>query len=127
MTVDYMTNVPPNIISYGNACMDDPNPAISAAFLTGTVVGNAQGRQAVHDSLETDARHRAESLAADLGARPEFPWEQTHWDRRRLEPEQPETLTGSWRPKSQPTVDHSGDWAVLVPPTHEPVHLAAVA
>lgn len=127
MNADYMATVPPAIVAHGQACMYDPSPVVSGAYLTGTVIGQAEGKQAVQDALETDAQHRAESFAADLGARPEYPWEKPRWDRRRLQGQAPENLTGNWRPKAQPTVDDSGDWTVLVPPTHEPAHLAAVA
>ncbi len=127
MTIDFLASVPATIANHAQMCLSSPDAIVQGAYLTGTVIGQAQGKQAVHEALETDALHRAESFATDLGARPAYPWERPHWDRRRLRPELPESLTGRWQPKPQPVVDQSGPWPTVIPPTHEPVLLAAAA
>lgn len=127
MSVDYLAGVPVTITDHADQCLNSPDMALQGAYLTGTVIGQAQGKQAIHQALETDAAHRAEAFATDLGARPTYPWEQPRWDRRRLQPELPVTLTGGWQPKPVPVVDRSGPWPAVVPPTHEPVPIAAAA
>ncbi len=127
MSADFLAGIPSNIVDHAKVCMTSPDTAISGAYLTGTVMGNAEGKQTVYEALDTDAISRAESLAADLGARPQYPWEQPHWDRRRLQSKQRESPTGYWQPKTSPGVDRSGPWPTVVPPTHEPVPLAVAA
>lgn len=127
MSADYLVGLPDTITDHAKACLHSPDTHIQGAYLTGTVIGQAQGKQAVHDALGADALHRAESFATDLGARPVYPWEQPRWDRRRLRLEPPESLTGRWQPKPQPVVDQSGPWPTTIPPTHEPVPLAVAA
>ncbi|MGK4187787.1 hypothetical protein AB0X98_06375 [Rothia koreensis] len=127
MTIDFLARVPATIANHAQMCLNSPETIVQGAYLTGTVIGQAQGKQAVHDALEADAAHRAESFATYLGARPTYPWEQPRWDRRRLRPELPESLTGRWQPKPQPVVDRSGPWPTTIPPTHEPVPLAVAA
>lgn len=127
MTIDFLASVPATITDHAQMCLNSPETIVQGAYLTGTVMGQAQGKQAVHDAMEIDALHRAESFAADLGAQPEYPWETCQWDRRRLEPQLPETLTGDWQPKTQPVIDRRGPWPTVVPPTHEPVPLVAAA
>lgn len=127
MSADFLASIPAPIVAHAKTCMTSPDTAITGAYLTGTVIGKAEGKQAIYEVLESDARHRTESFATSLGARPEYPWETRMWDRRRLQPELPETLTGCWQPRTGPAVDRSGPWPSVVPPTHEPAPLAVAA
>ncbi|WP_288781692.1 hypothetical protein [uncultured Kocuria sp.] len=118
MSANYLASVPEAVLVHANTCATSPVTEINSAYLTGTVIGQAEGKQALHEALEADARHRAESFATDLGAAPTYPWEQPQWDRRKLAGPRPDTLTGTWAPKANPERDTTGPWPTFKPGTH---------
>lgn len=127
MSANFYADIPDALVVHARDCINSTDTSVQGAYLTGTVMGASQGKQAFYEALEADTQHRAESFVTDLGAAPTYPWEQPLWDRRKLQSPRPETLTGHWVPKPRPVLDTSGPWATVVPPTHERVTLAVAA
>lgn len=119
MSVDYLVGIPDTITDHAHQYLNSPDIAVQGAYLTGTIIGQAEGKQALYQALDADAQSRAESFVESLGPRPEYRWDKAE--------EAPETLTGDWLPKPAPVVDCAGPWPVVVPPTHEAVPLAVAA
>lgn len=68
--VDHLSRIPGELLRHATECLNSPNQAVRAAFLTGIAVGTAQGKEMHHQALEDGAQNRAEQFVRSLGDPP---------------------------------------------------------
>ena len=68
--MDFSESLDAQHLAHAAACLNHPDPAIRAAFLTGTVVGVAQGKSIYGAALDDYATARAADFGKYLGPPP---------------------------------------------------------
>ena len=67
---DYLAQIPGPFLDHAQQCMTSEDEAITAAYMTGVVVGIYEGQELHKRALDSHAQQRAEQFISTLGEKP---------------------------------------------------------